>query len=102
MKKLQTIVCVALLLPFLSNFVEAQTEKENLEKYWNYRDKFRKFFVKNGTEDGAGIPILQSEIITNNFNNGINISYLPNGLYIAELRNAKGDKVVRQKLVVQH
>ena len=31
----------------------------------------------------------------------VNINHLPNGIYIAEVHNAKGD-VVRQKLVMQH
>lgn len=94
-----TKIALAVSYLFITNSF-GQTESENLKKYWHYRDKFRKFFIKNGTEDGAGIPILQSEIITNNFINSINISHLPNGLYIAELRNAKGNKVLRQKLLV--
>ena len=34
---------------------KAQTEQENLKKYWNYRDKFQKQFVRIGSAQGNSI-----------------------------------------------
>ena len=34
---------------------KGQNEQENLKKYWNYRDKYHKQFVKIGLGDGKSI-----------------------------------------------
>jgi hypothetical protein len=49
------------------NFTLAQTsaekDKELTEKYWIYRDRFRKRFVNiGGKEDGQSIPFIQFKI----------------------------------------
>ena len=49
---------------FSSNFY-AQTPTENLEKYWNYRDRFKKYFIKIGTEGGESI-LTQERCAKNN------------------------------------
>lgn len=38
------LLCINLSFPALAQ----TTEQVNLEKYWNYRDRFRKWFIKIG------------------------------------------------------
>jgi hypothetical protein len=35
----------------------AQTPQENLDKYWKYRDRLRKDFLKIGDDNGESIPM---------------------------------------------
>jgi hypothetical protein len=42
----------------------------NLKKYWNYRDKFQKYFVKLGKNPGNGINISNIDNIPGNISNG--------------------------------
>ena len=46
-----------LLILFSSLFVQAQTPEENLHKYWKYRDRLRKDFLKIGNLPGESIPM---------------------------------------------
>lgn len=46
--------CVLVIMSIFLN-ITAQTAEENLKKYWNYRDKFQKQFVKIGALPGNGI-----------------------------------------------
>jgi hypothetical protein len=41
----------------LSEFAFTQSNLENLEKYWSYRDRLRKNFLKIGDQDGESIPM---------------------------------------------
>ena len=40
----------------------AQQDETNLDKYWTYRDRFRKNFIKVGNTDGESIPITTRRI----------------------------------------
>jgi hypothetical protein len=68
MNLLKTMVIIALTLEAI--FCGAQTEtpeqkvdRENNERYWIYRDRFRKKFVNiGGKEDGQSIPFIQFKI----------------------------------------
>jgi len=57
--KTKPVKCIFLfLLCCLINYqLPAQSEAENLERYWNYRDRFRKWFVKIGKDAGEGMAI---------------------------------------------
>jgi hypothetical protein len=60
MKK-QLLLVVMAVLCLLPKGVQAQTQPDptltqNLKKYWENRDRFRKFFVKIGDEQGNSIP----------------------------------------------
>jgi hypothetical protein len=46
-----------LLILFSSPFVQAQTPEENLDKYWKYRDRLRRDFLKIGNLPGESIPM---------------------------------------------
>jgi hypothetical protein len=35
----------------------SQTEKDLMKKYWDYRDRYKKHFVKIGAKEGESIPI---------------------------------------------
>lgn len=48
---------IALLLNCCSLSLIAQTDQENLEKYWAYRDRLIKNFVHSGNNFGNSIPI---------------------------------------------
>jgi hypothetical protein len=50
----------------------AQTAPENLEKYWNYRDRFKKYFVKIGSS--AGESILAQQRCSQNQPNPFNLN----------------------------
>ncbi len=39
------------------NYVHAQTPEQNLEKYWKYRDRFKKNFINIGKAKGQSIPM---------------------------------------------
>ena len=52
------LLCFQNLLP-----VCAQTEQENMERYWNYRDRYKKWFIKIGKDAGESINLMQK----NNF-----------------------------------
>lgn len=54
MKKLLGVLFFAMQL--LPSVLSAQTEQENLKKYWNYRERFQKYFVKIGSDFGNSIP----------------------------------------------
>jgi len=41
----------------VSKSIFSQTDQANLEKYWQFRNNFRKNFVKAGTESGESIPL---------------------------------------------
>lgn len=47
----------ALLILTLQLPTLAQTPEENLSKYWNYRDRLRKNFLKIGSLPGESIPM---------------------------------------------
>lgn len=48
---------ILLLLPLvLSSAVLAQTDSSLQNKYWSYRDEFKKHFVKVGPQDGESLP----------------------------------------------
>ncbi len=36
----------------------SQNEEDNLIKYWNYKDKFNKYFTKIGDKSGHSIPAI--------------------------------------------
>ncbi|MEW6468677.1 MAG: T9SS type A sorting domain-containing protein [Bacteroidota bacterium] len=46
----------------------SQQEIENHKKYWNYRDRFKKFFVHIGSQAGDGIPIANRDKYLANIN----------------------------------
>jgi hypothetical protein len=48
---------LALLQSFLGFTQVSQTEQDLQKKYWNYRDRYKKHFVKIGREQGESIPI---------------------------------------------
>jgi len=53
------VMAVLFLLP---NSVQAQTNPtlaQNLKKYWEQRDRLRKFFVKIGDDQGGSIPAIK-------------------------------------------
>ena len=50
------LIAVCLLYALI---VPAQSSQENLEKYWNYRDRFKKYFVKLGSDAGEGLQLTQ-------------------------------------------
>ena len=39
----------------------AQTEDENLRKYWNYRDRFRKYFTWIGSGEGKSLTMANND-----------------------------------------
>ena len=39
------------------NYVHGQTPDQNLEKYWKYRDRFKKNFINIGPDQGQSIPM---------------------------------------------
>lgn len=45
-------------------------ENELMQKYWNYRDRFRKFFVRIGKNNGEGLPVSSNEINDNALTSG--------------------------------
>lgn len=51
-KNLLTILLITCSIPFCF----AQTPKKNLEKYWSYRERFLKGFVRIGDNKGESIP----------------------------------------------
>lgn len=55
MKNLWLSVLFGLLTLQLSLKSNAQTPDENLKKYWNYRGKFQKHFVRIGNAPGNSI-----------------------------------------------
>ncbi len=54
MKKI-TLVCFAL-VTMLSHLI-SQTPQANLDKYWAYRERLKKNFLKIGNDNGESIPI---------------------------------------------
>ncbi|MFM9986416.1 MAG: hypothetical protein ACKVOK_14345, partial [Flavobacteriales bacterium] len=54
MKKI-TLVCAALVAIVFELF--SQTAQENLDKYWAYRERLKKNFLKIGNDNGESIPI---------------------------------------------
>jgi hypothetical protein len=48
---------IVITLIFLSASNYAQTDKFNNQKYWKFRNNFRRDFVKIGSERGSSIPI---------------------------------------------
>jgi hypothetical protein len=54
-----------------TSMAKGQTPDEyNLKKYWNYRDKFQKHFVKIGKNPGNGINISNIDNVPDNIYNG--------------------------------
>ena len=49
------LLIIILLLP---QYYYAQSPQENLEKYWNYRDRLKKYFVKLGADQGEGVMLI--------------------------------------------
>ena len=43
-----------------------QTESDNLKKYWNYREKYKKNFIKIGPNKGEGINIANIDTMSSN------------------------------------
>ncbi len=39
------------------NYVHGQTPEQNLDKYWKYRDRFKKNFINIGKAQGQSIPM---------------------------------------------
>ncbi len=68
------------LILFSNLFAQAQTPEENLDKYWKYRDRLRKDFLKIGNLPGESIPMSARSI-------GFAYSGVP--------ANANGDKPSR-------
>lgn len=56
MKKFLTLL-VGVFCLLTSNAQVSQTEKDLLKKYWDYRDRYKKHFVKIGREAGESVPI---------------------------------------------
>jgi hypothetical protein len=54
MKKI-SLVCFAL-VTMLSHLI-SQTPQANLDKYWTYRERLKKNFLKIGNDNGESIPI---------------------------------------------
>lgn len=52
---MKTILLIVLL--FVNFFSSAQTDQENQDKYWKYRERLKNKFVKIGTEPGESIPM---------------------------------------------
>ncbi|HOZ82235.1 MAG TPA: hypothetical protein PLU85_11920 [Bacteroidia bacterium] len=48
----------------LSKFIAAiaqTTEQQYMERYWNYRDRYKKWFVKIGREAGESINLTEND-----------------------------------------
>jgi len=63
---------IAFAVAIFSQNVNAQNEQENLKKYWNYRDRYVKQFVKLGWQQGNGINCIN--IDPNPANEGVNVA----------------------------
>jgi hypothetical protein len=59
MKKRKLILFCLSLIAMIS---QSQTNQENLDKYWSYRDRLRKDFLKIGNEKGESIPMTSRRI----------------------------------------
>jgi hypothetical protein len=46
----------------ISNLAHSQSAQENMNKYWTYRDRLRKDFLKIGNLDGESIPMTSRRI----------------------------------------
>lgn len=68
-KALKWVLALFCLLQSSGMLCMAQSETENLRKYWNYRDRFRKYFAWIGTGEGRSLPIGNSNP------NGVGASY---------------------------
>jgi len=55
--KIKTFILFVLFIVCTSIQVDAQTGKDNLNKYWLYRDRLRKYFVVEDPNDGFGTNI---------------------------------------------
>jgi hypothetical protein len=51
MKTVSTIICA-----IFSILLNAQTDKENLEKYWHYRSQLKERFMRIDTTSGGSMP----------------------------------------------
>lgn len=54
MKK--NLILLLLLLICFNKISLSQSESENLKKYWNYRDRLKKYFLKIGSGPGESLP----------------------------------------------
>lgn len=72
LKKSMNKFFIKLLLGFIIiiSTAQAQSPDINLKKYWNYRDKFQKHFVKLGKNPGNGINISNIDNVPGNVDNG--------------------------------
>jgi hypothetical protein len=62
MKK-QFILLLLLSVGWYSSFF-AQTDQENLDKYWGYRDRLVRNFMKVGKEAGHSLPMAYPVLLT--------------------------------------
>jgi hypothetical protein len=56
MKKLLYLI-TGVLYFYATNAQVSQTEKDLMKKYWDYRDRYKKHFVKIGIKNGESMPI---------------------------------------------
>lgn len=56
MKKILNVLSIFLLFLNLFNDCHAQTELENRRKYWDYRDRLKKYFLTIGSQAGKSLP----------------------------------------------
>ena len=60
--KIKTVVLVLLGLIYGQDaFSQVATEEILRDRYWQYRERTRRHFVKVGKEDGESIPIIRIE-----------------------------------------
>jgi hypothetical protein len=68
----------ALALGIFCQNLRAQNEEENLKKYWNYRDRYLKQFVKVGSNEGEGINCINIDNNPSNENSNVGGNAFPN------------------------
>ncbi len=52
--KLLACICFALMLG--NTIAQTATQKANHEKYWNYRERMKRYFIKIGPDQGESVP----------------------------------------------
>lgn len=79
-KALKWVLVLFCLLQSSGMLCLAQSETENLRKYWNYRDRFRKYFIWIGSGEGRSL------VMANNNADGSDGAFI--GIIIMEHQGA--------------